>query len=130
MSDNFDAHVRTALRNSHSSSRNLSAFALDLDHYLEQTGLVSRIVIKKTGQAERSLLVTCQILEATTSQSKVIETLKQIWTEAPLGYGGKYDSYEVQQNGDAVQMDFVTVSSDGVSVTGSIIITGFELRQG
>jgi hypothetical protein len=31
------------------SSRHLSAFAVDMDYHLEQTGLFTKIIIKKTG---------------------------------------------------------------------------------
>ncbi len=127
MSSEFEAKLRAALGNSLPSSSNLSAFALDVEYYLEQTGMFSQIRLKKTGEPERALLVTCTISDPAASQSSMVEILKQIWVQAPLGYGGEYDVYDIQQSPDTVQMDFVTVASYGVSVTGSIIVTGFKL---
>jgi hypothetical protein len=43
MTDPFETKLRAALGNSRSSSRNRSAFALDIQHYVEKTGLFSRI---------------------------------------------------------------------------------------
>jgi hypothetical protein len=126
VSSGFPTKLRAALQNSRPSSRNLSAFVLDVQHYLEQTGLFSRIQSKKSGEPQCALLVRCQIRDPATSPSTVAEQLKRARVEAPLGYGGEYDAYEFQENSDSVQMDFVTVASYGVVVTGRIVVTGLR----
>ncbi|MGA7731060.1 MAG: hypothetical protein WCD37_07280 [Chloroflexia bacterium] len=127
MDSEFQARLRSALRNANSSSKNLSAFSLDIEHYLKQTGIFSRIQLKKTGEPQRALLVRCQLSDPSTSPSTVVEQLQRVWAEAPLGYGGKYDAYELQQDSHAVQMNFVTVGSHGIVVTGEIVVSGFRL---
>src|SRR5262245_45047801 len=112
MTDTFETKLRAALGNSRSSSRNLSTFALDIQHYLEKTGLFSRIQLKKTGEPERALRITCQLSDPTTTPGVVIEKLAQVWNEAPLGYGygGEYDAYEFQHSTEGIHMRFVTVA--------------------
>jgi hypothetical protein len=100
---------------------------LDIEHYLEQTGLFSRIQLEKTGEPQRALLVRCQLLDPATLPATVIEHLERVWADAPLGYGGEYDAYEFQQNLDEVQMNFVTVASYSIVVTGEIVAGGFRL---
>ncbi|HEX8235882.1 MAG TPA: hypothetical protein VF600_07995 [Abditibacteriaceae bacterium] len=45
------------------SSRHFSAFAIDVDHHLEQTGLFSRITIKKTGLPKYALNIICSLAD-------------------------------------------------------------------
>src|SRR5690242_20029637 len=110
MRSEFETKFNAALRNSRPSSKNLSVFALDIEHYLEQTGLFSGIRLKKTGEPERALFVTCQISDSSIAPGLVTEKLAQLWKEAPLGYGGEYDAYEFQHNAEQLQMRFVTVA--------------------
>ncbi|HEX8231600.1 MAG TPA: hypothetical protein VF826_20155 [Chloroflexia bacterium] len=126
MSGEFEAKLHSALRNARPSSKNLSAFALDIEHYLEQTGLFSQIQLEKTGEPQRALLVRCQLLDPATLPATVIEQLERLWAVAPLRYGGEYDAYEFRQNLDAVQMNFVTVASYSVVVTGEVVVSGFR----
>lgn len=125
MSGEFEARLHSALRNARPSSKNLSAFALDIEHYLEQTGLFSLIQLERTGEPQRALLVKCQLLDPATLPVTVIEHLESVWAAAPLRYGGEYDACEFRQNLDAVQMNFVTVASYSVIVTGEVV-SGFR----
>lgn len=129
MTDTFETKLRAALGNSRSSSRNLSAFALDIQHYLETTGLFSRIQLKKTGEPERALRITCQLSDPTITPGVVIEKLTQVWSEAPLGYGGEYDAYEFQHSTEDIHMRFVTVADHAALVTGEVFVTGFAERE-
>lgn len=106
------------------NSRNLSAFALDIHYYLEQTGLFSKIKTKKTGQANCALIVIGRIANASTTQEEVAQTLERIWHEAPLGYGHQHDSYKITLLTGEVQMQFAT-RTDLATVTGRIEISGF-----
>ena len=55
------------------------------------------------------------------------QRLVRVWDDAPLGYGGVYDAYEVAEYPDRVEMRFVTMASYGVVVIGRIEVTGFQL---
>jgi hypothetical protein len=125
MTDTFETKLRAALGNSRSSSRNLSAFALDIEHYLEQIGLFARIQIKKTGEPERSLRITCRVSDPTIPPGMVMEKLTQVWSEPPLGYGGENDAYEFQHSTEDIRMRFVTVADHEALVTGEVLVTGF-----
>jgi hypothetical protein len=128
LSKEFQAKLHSALRNARSSSRDLSAFALDVEYYLGQTGLFSRIELKKTGEPQRALLVRCQLRDSYTLMAAVVEQLQRVWVEAPLGYDGKYDIYQLWHDTGVVQMNFVTVRSPDVVITGEIVVDGFRLQ--
>ncbi len=129
MTDTFETKLRAALGNSGSSSRNLSAFALDIEHFMEKTGLFSRIQLKKTGEPKRALLMTCQLSDPTTLPDLVIEKLAQVWNETPLGCGGEYDAYEFQHSAEDIPMRFVIVAVHEALVTGEVFVAGFAERE-
>ena len=107
------------------SSRYLSVFAIDVDHHLEQTGLFSRITIKKTGLPKCALNIICVLADGSNTQAEVAAVLEQVWNEAPLGYYGGENSYKTTALTGEVQMQFTT-STEEVSVTGRIEVTGFK----
>lgn len=123
----FRQNLQEALRNNQSNSRNLSAFAVDTDHYLMQTGLFTKVKTKKTGDPESALLITCTLAQRALAHGEVAHTLVQVWKDAPLGYGSEQDSYEITHHPDGVRMDFVTVAPYKVVVTGRIEVIGFSV---
>ena len=84
--------------------------------------------MKRTGQPECALLVTCTLTDPATTQSKVAETLARVWAEAPIGYGSDDDAFEITQRVDYVRLEFVTITSYGVVVTSLIDVMGFGAR--
>jgi hypothetical protein len=113
------------LREGQPNSRTLSAFALDVDAYLEQTGLFAKIAHTKSGDPACALVVTCRLHNPSTLPAEVAQRLVRVWDDAPLGYGGAYDAYDVAAHPGRVELRFVTMASNGVVVTGLIEVTGF-----
>lgn len=74
------------------SSRTLSAFAIDVDHALDQTGLIFKTKIKKTGLSECALVVVCTVKESTTSQAEIAQALERVWKEVRFGYSEDSES--------------------------------------
>ena len=70
-------------------------------------------------------MVTCTLADSTTPPGQVAQTLARVWSEAPLGYGGDHDAYELEERADRVQMRFVTAGSYDVAATGLIEVRGF-----
>ena len=122
----LQASIRAALREGEPNSRNLSAFAMDVVYYLEQTGLFAKIIDKKTGDPACALVVTCRLHDPSTSPAEVAQRLVRVWDDAPLGYGGAYDAHEVAEHPDRVEMRFVSMAGYGAVVTGLIEVTGFQ----
>lgn len=123
VSNNLRQKIHRVLNQYKLSSRDLSAFADDVCYYLDQLGLFVRIRTKKTSDPECALLVNCVMANPATSPAEVGEALLHIWAAAPLGYDE--DAYELEEASDRVQLHFMTLSSDGVVVTGRIEVTGF-----
>lgn len=107
------------------SSRHLSNFAIDVDYHLEQTGLFSRIIIKKTGLPKCALNIICSLTDDSTTQAEVATTLERVWNEAPLAYSDGESSYRITTLTGEVQMQFAT-STFEASVTGRIEVIGFK----
>lgn len=111
------------------SSRHLSAFGTDVYYHLEQTGLFSRITVKKTGLPECALVVVCSLANGSVTQAEVSATLERVWNEAPLGYNDGENVYKITVSTTVstkkVQMEFAT-STSGASVTGRIDVIGFN----
>ena len=128
MSEVLRKTIRHALSRNRLSSRTVSAFAIELDHHLAQTGLFATVRTKKTGKPECALLGTCTLTDPAITQSEVAETLARVWVEAPIGYGGNDDAFEITQRVDCIRLEFVTVMSYGVVITGLIDVTGFGAR--
>lgn len=106
------------------SSRHLSAFAIDMEYHLEQTGLFSRIDIKKTGLPKCALVIVCSLADFSITKAKIAEALERVWNEAPLGYYGEKNFYQVTIE-EQVKMDFST-ATDEANVTGRIEVIGLE----
>ncbi len=106
------------------NSRYLSAFAIDLQHHLEQTGLFSRIQVRKTGLPQRALIVICSLSDGTQTQEEVARILEKVWHEAPIPYEGSTNSHKITTLTGEVQ--FVFAIADEVSVTGLIEVLGFK----
>ena len=126
MQGRLQAIIRAALREGQPNSRNLSAFVMDVDAYLEQTGLFAKITYKKSGDPACALVVTCRLRDPSRPPAEVAQRLVRVWDDAPLGYGGAYDAHEVAEHADRVEMRFVTMASYGAVVTGLIEVTGFQ----
>ena len=126
MQGRFQASIRAALREGQPNSRNLSAFAIDVGAYLDQSGLFAKITHKKSGDPACALVVTCRLHDPSRPPAGVAQRLGRVWDDAPLGYGGAYDAYEVAEYPDRVEMWFVTMASSGAIVTGLIEVTGFQ----
>lgn len=107
------------------SSRHLSAFGTDIYYHLEQTGLFSRITVKKTGLPECALVVVCSLANGSVTQAEVSAALERVWNEAPLGYNDGENMYKITVSTEKVQMEFAT-STSGASVTGRIDVIGFN----
>jgi hypothetical protein len=107
------------------SSRHLSAFAIDVDYHLEQTGLFSRIAIKKTGLPKCALSIICSLADDSITQAEVAMALERVWKEVPLAYSDDENSYRITTLTGEVQMQFVT-STFEASVTGRIEVIGFR----
>lgn len=119
-------NIREALRHNRLNSRNLSCFAIDVEAYLTQTDLFSKIRMKKTGAPTCALVVRCTLVDPATSPATIVAGLERVWIEAPLGYGDGCDAYEFETQADSVHMHFLTVASYGMVVTGRIEVTGFN----
>jgi hypothetical protein len=123
----FKQKVRQALNTHRPNSRNLGAFAIDVEVYLSQTDLFSNISSKKTAAPFCALIVRCTLADPNTSSAHVIATLEHVWLNASLGYNQDNDVYEFEHDATSVQMRFLTVASYGVVVTGRIEVTGCRL---
>jgi len=113
------------MKTSPASSRHLSIFFIDMHYHLEQTGLFSKIGLKKTGRPQCSLIVFCSLSDASITQTEVATVLERVWNEAPLGYGGRKDSIKLTMLTGEVQMWFTT-STEEIVVTGCIEVYGFK----
>jgi hypothetical protein len=126
MEGRLQSIIRAALQEGRPNSRNLSAFAMDVVAYLEQTGLFTKIIRKKSGNPACALVVTCRLHDPFSSPAEVAQRLVHVWNDAPLGYGGIYDAHQVAEHLDRVELRFVTMADSGAVVTGLIEVTGFQ----
>ena len=106
------------------NSRYLSAFAIDLQHHLEQTDLFSRINVRKTGLSQCALNIVCSLSDEMKTQEEVAQILEKVWHEAPIPYQGSMNSHKITFATGEVQLVFTVV--DEVRVTGRIEVLGFK----
>ncbi len=124
MTTQFEHNIEIATKHSQLSSRDLSAFAIDIDPFLQETGLFARIVTKKTGNAECALMTRCIIANASKLPKEVALLLEQVWNLS-LRYEGPLDAYQLVIGSNTVELRFVT-GSENRAVTGTISVTGFR----
>ncbi|MBV9865741.1 MAG: hypothetical protein JO316_10345 [Abitibacteriaceae bacterium] len=103
----------------------MSAFAIDVHYHLEQTGLFSKITIKKTGLPKCAFNIICSLADGSITQAEVTAVLEQVWNEAPLGYYKGENSYKLTASTEEVQMQFATSTAEA-SITGRIEVVGFQ----
>ncbi len=106
------------------SSRHLSAFALDVHHCLEETGLFSKIHIKKSGLPESGLTVICTMADSSTKQKEVAAMLERVWNETPR-YGSEQDTCKITSLTGEVQMHCSTATEE-LRVTVHLEVLGFK----
>lgn len=104
------------------SSRQLSAFALDIEFELMQTSLFSKVSIKKSGMPECALVVTCALKNGTTTTTEVSTLLEHLWEES-LMYQGSENTSRIVASSERVTLEFAT---DDPRVTGCIEVSGFH----
>jgi len=124
--DEFAALVSQSLRLAPASAgANLTGFALDLAHALEQRAMFSGVRVKKTGDQRCMLRATCIAQPAV----DVTALLLHIW-EDDLRYAA-YAARRVIRHGQTTELAFVTRSDrpDPLCVTGLISVAQPDAGQ-
>lgn len=107
-----------------SSGDDLLGFLIDIDAYLEDTGIFRNVKVVRTGNPKRSLLATCELIPGSDKAQGVADILENVWLEE-LCYK-HWENHVVQIHPDKVALFFITTSGDepdALCVTGKIIVS-------
>jgi hypothetical protein len=103
------------------SSQQLSAFAMDIEYYLGQTGFLRHRKTTKTGQSDCAMILTFDAEEQARTAQEVLHEIRRVWDSAPLGYGEDRLSEEILL--DSAILKFWTKSpQSGLQATGQIVV--------
>lgn len=111
------------MSNSGMSSKQLSAFAMDVVYYMEDTGHFLHKRTKKTGKQSCALQISFELLDTALDSKAILRLIHNVWMTAQLGYGD--DLIKESINSSSVTFRYKTGSADsGLRATGEIIVVG------
>jgi len=103
------------------TSRQLSAFAIDIQYYLEQTGFLRHLRTVKTGDQECAIRLIFDVLDKTIQAREILREIHRVWSESSLGYGK--DELSDEAAASFVKLKFKTASlNNELAATGEILV--------
>src|SRR5229473_1898997 len=107
-----------------SSGDNLEGMMVDFQHSLEQSRLLTRVRVKKTGDPGCMIEATCQPAANTLTIPEIIAEVERLWMEE-LRYQ-PFEAHALVRADYKEALEFITVS--GFYVTGRIAVDISEIQ--
>jgi hypothetical protein len=103
------------------SRDDLEGMMIDFQHSLDQSRLLTRVHLKKTGDPDCMIETTCQPAAETLAISEVVAEIERLWMEE-LRYH-QFEAHAIHRADYQEALDFITVGEHGGSyVTGRIAV--------
>ena len=97
---------------------------IDLDYFLEQSGVLQVVKRKKTGELHRLIELRCKLISKSTLISDVATEVERVWTEY-MAYWN-FEAHALKYSDNELDFDFITGTQrpdQYIYITGSIIVT-------
>ena len=105
------------------SSSDLEGIIVDLHHFLQESGVLKVVKVKKTGELDRLIDVRCKLISKSASISDVAAEVERVWTE-DIAYRN-FEAHALHHSSDGFIFDFITGTQypdQYIYITGSIIV--------
>ena len=104
------------------SSSQLDGIIIDLNYFLEESGIFEVVKIKKTGEPWSMVEIKCKIVLGAISSQEIIATLEQAWRKVQYQH---FEAHIILRKDKNFQLDFIIEVADAdvyLYVTGNITV--------